>query len=230
MFTRTTFDFLAELTAHNERAWFEANKQRYETLVREPALKFIAAMRPHLARFAPSFRAEPLRVGGSLMRVHRDTRFSRDKTPYKTNVGIQFRHALGKDVHAPGFYVHLALDECFLAAGCWHPEPEALARIRAYVAARPARWFKARDDARFTAHWELAGDTLVRPPQGFAPDHPAIADLKRKDFVAVAGATRAQMLGPGLVKLARARFAEAMPLVKFLCDALEIGCARPARS
>ena len=108
MFSAATFSFLEELAAHNNRAWFEANKSRYESVVREPALQFIAAMAPLLAEFAPHFRAEPRRVGGSLMRVHRDTRFSRDKSPYKTNIGIQFRHALGKDVHAPGFYLHVS--------------------------------------------------------------------------------------------------------------------------
>ena len=91
-------------------------------------------MEPALKKFAPSFRAEPRKVGGSLMRVFRDTRFSRDKTPYKTNIGIQFRHALGKDVHAPGFYVHIATDECFFGAGCWHPEADALGKIRDTIA------------------------------------------------------------------------------------------------
>ena len=102
MFTKSTFSFLDELAASNNRAWFEENKSRYESLVREPALAFIEAMEPALRKFAPNLRAEPRKVGGSLMRVFRDTRFSRDKTPYKTNIGIQFRHSLGKDVHAPG--------------------------------------------------------------------------------------------------------------------------------
>jgi len=223
MFTRETFRFLGELAANNERTWFEANRQRYEDLVRGPALEFIAAMGPVLARIAPSFRAEPTKAGGSLMRVHRDTRFSADKTPYKTNVGIQFRHARGRDVHAPGLYVHLAPEECFFAAGCWHPGPEALAKIRGYIAAKPPRWFAARDDASFAAHWELWGERLVRPPQGFPADHPAIEDLKRKDFVAVADASRTDMLGPGLVERAAERFAVTAPLMKFLCNALEIG-------
>ena len=138
MFSAATFGFLDELAANNDRAWFEANKARYEALVREPALEFIAAMGPLLTGFAPNFRAEPRRVGGSLMRVHRDTRFARDKAPYKTNIGIQFRHALGKDVHAPGFYLHVSSSECFLGAGCWHPEADALGRIRQLVAATEA--------------------------------------------------------------------------------------------
>ena len=120
MFSKATLEFLDELDANNNRTWFEANKQRYESLVRGPALDFIEAMGPVLKTFAPHFRVDPRKTGGSLMRVYRDTRFSHDKTPYKTNIGIQFRHALGKDVHAPGFYVHIAADECFFAAGCWH--------------------------------------------------------------------------------------------------------------
>jgi uncharacterized protein (TIGR02453 family) len=222
MFSAATFSFLEELAAHNNRAWFEANKSRYESVVREPALQFIAAMAPLLAEFAPHFRAEPRRVGGSLMRVHRDTRFSRDKSPYKTNIGIQFRHALGKDVHAPGFYLHVSGDECFLGAGCWHPEADALGRIRDLVAAHPKRWFMARDERTFGVHWTLAGESLTRPPRGYAVDHPALEDLKRKDFIALAPLSFDDVIVPGLVNLAAGRFAGASPLMKFLCKALAV--------
>ena len=220
MFSQGTFEFLGDLAANNERAWFEANKSRYESLVRGPALEFIDAMAPELARFAPHFRAEPRKVGGSLMRVFRDTRFSRDKTPYKTNIGIQFRHELGKDVHAPGFYVHVANDGCFFGVGCWHPEPEALARIRELIVASPERWFKVRDDRKMAGEWTNGGDQLSRPPRGYAADHPAIEDLKRKDFVAMAPLSFAEVTGAGLVKLASKRFALAMPFMNFLCEAL----------
>jgi uncharacterized protein (TIGR02453 family) len=219
MFDKATFAFLDELAANNERAWFEANKPRYEALVREPALEFIAAMGPQLAKFAPHFRAEPRKAGGSLMRVFRDTRFSRDKTPYKTNIGIQFRHELGKDIHAPGFYLHIATDECFFGAGSWHPEADLLGRIRDHIARDPERWIAARDDRKFAAHWALAGDRLTRPPRGYAADHPAIEDLKRKDFIGLAALSRAEAIGPGLVKLAARRFAAAAPLMRFLCEA-----------
>lgn len=222
MFSKATFKFLDELAAHNTREWFEANKDRYEALVREPALDFIAAMDAPLAKFAPNFRAEPRKMGGSLMRVYRDTRFSRDKTPYKTNVGIQFRHSLGKDVHAPGFYVHLAPEGCFLGVGCWRPEPDALGRIRDLVAAEPERWFAARDDKRFARIWELSGDRLSRPPKGYAADHPAVEDLKYKDFVAMAALDFDEAAGPGLVKIATTRFTAAAPFMAFLCDAIGV--------
>lgn len=219
MFTKATLGFLDELAANNNKVWFEANKPRYEALVREPALELITAMAPLLAKFAPHFRADPRKMGGSLMRVFRDTRFARDKTPYKTNIGIQFRHELGKDVHAPGFYLHVARDECFLGAGCWHPEAEALGRIRDLIAAQPERWFAVRDGKKFAALWALAGDSLTRPPRGYAADHAAIEDLKRKDFIGLAPLSPADVIGPGLVKLAASRFAAAAPFMRFLCDA-----------
>lgn len=219
MFTQATLGFLDELAANNTKSWFEANKPRYEALVREPALEFITAIAPLLEKFAPHFRADPRKMGGSLMRVFRDTRFARDKTPYKTNIGIQFRHELGKDVHAPGFYLHVARDECFLGAGCWHPEADALGRIRDLIAAKPERWFAVRDQKKFAAFWALAGDKLTRPPRGYAADSAAIEDLKRKDFIGLASLSATEVTGPGLVKLAAARFATAAPFMKFLCDA-----------
>lgn len=222
MFTEQTFSFLAELAANNERLWFAANKSRYEALVREPALDFIDAMAPALASLAPRFRADNRLVGGSLMRVYRDTRFARDKTPYKTNVGIQFRHDLGKDVHAPGFYVHLACSECFLAVGCWRPDADMLARIRDLIAESPERWRAARDERDFRAHWMLSGDSLMRPPRGYAADHPEIADLKRKDFVALVPLSRADVVSPHLVDTVGAAFATALPFMRFLCDALDV--------
>ena len=222
MFTQSTLTFLNELAANNTRTWFEANKSRYESEVREPALDFIETMGPVLQKFAPQFRAEPRKVGGSLMRVYRDTRFSRDKTPYKTNIGIQFRHALGKDVHAPGFYVHIAPDECFLAVGCWHPAPKALGQLRDLITKKPEMWCSARDETNFTRQWELWGDSLLRPPRGYDANHPAIEDLKRKDFVAMAPLTIGEVTGSGFVKLAGKRFATTVPFMGFLCEALGV--------
>lgn len=218
-FTSATFNFLEQLAGHNDKAWFAAHKDEYEEFVRGPALDYIDSMAPLLADFAPEFRADTRKLGGSLMRVYRDTRFSRDKTPYKTNVGIQFRHQLGKNVHAPGFYLHIAPEECFLGAGSWHPEPDLLGRIRDLIAAQPKRWHAARDDRDFAAHWQLTGDALTRPPRGYAADHPEIEDIKRKDFIALAGLTRKEATSARLVDLSAERFAAAAPLMRFLCEA-----------
>ena len=222
MFSQNTFRFLDELAANNNRAWFEANKKNYELLVRDPALDFIEEMAPLLASFAPAFRAEPRKAGGSLMRVYRDTRFSRDKTPYKTNIGIQFRHQLGKDIHAPGFYVHIATDECFFAVGCWRPDSDALNGIRNLITEKPDTWLAARDDKQFVKLWELGGDSLIRPPRGYDANHPLIEDIKRKDFIALSALPVSEVTGRGLVKLAGKRFAASVPFMKFLCEALEV--------
>ena len=116
-FPPQTLKFLKELERNNNREWFQANKSRYEDVVLEPALDFITTMGPKLHAISDHFVAIPKRMGGSLMRVYRDTRFGKDKTPYKTNIGIQFRHELGRDVHAPGYYLHIDNTGCFLAAG-----------------------------------------------------------------------------------------------------------------
>ena len=221
-FDEQTLEFLRELAAHNERPWFEANKHRYETHVMAPALAFIDAMAPRLAKISRHFVASGKRVGGSLMRVYRDTRFARDKTPYKTNVGIQFRHERGRDVHAPGFYLHIEPGACFLGAGIWHPEPGALAAIRAEIVEQPKLWQRARDDQRFRKHFELGGERLAKSPRGYPADAPHADDLRRKDFIASCELAEAQTLRPQFVDDVAARFASATPLMAFLCGALDL--------
>lgn len=209
------FDFLRELRDHNERAWFTANKDRYEQQVRGPCLDFIRAVGDLLPTFAPSFVAEPRPVGGSLFRIQRDTRFAHDKAPYKTNIGMQFRHRdAQRDVHAPGFYLHVEPGQCFIGAGMWHPDGPTLQRIRARIIEQPAAWAAAR------AGLSLGGDRLKRPPAGIAADHPLVEDLKFKDFVVMAPLTEADVLAAGFldhyVGVARSH----APLVRFLCGAV----------
>jgi uncharacterized protein (TIGR02453 family) len=214
--------FLEDLRFHNERPWFEANKARYERDVREPALAFIEAMQPRLAAISPEIVASSQKVGGSLMRIHRDVRFAADKSPYKTNLGIQFRHVAGKDVHAPGLYFHVDPTDVFLAAGLWHPDKEPLRQVRDAIVARPKDWLAARDDPAFTARWRLAGDSNKRPPRDFDPAHPLIEDLKRTDFIAVAELSEEAIYGPDFPDRAAAAFAAATPLMRFLCRAVDL--------
>jgi len=221
-FTKQTFTFLSALSANNNREWFEEHKPDYEKLVREPALDFISDMGNELPAFSSHFRAIPKKVGGSLMRVFRDTRFSKDKTPYKTNIGIQFRHELGKDVHAPGYYVHIAPDECFVGVGLWHPESDVLFKIRQGIVEKPEEWVKARDDKAFSKHFELVGDALVNAPRGFAKDHPLVEDLKRKDFIALATMTKTTVTAKDFREQVAERFNQATPLMRYLCGAMNI--------
>jgi uncharacterized protein (TIGR02453 family) len=222
MFDEATLRFLRELKSHNDRTWFEANRERYQRHVAEPAFAFIGAIAPHLAEISPHLIASRRRLGGSLMRVHRDTRFSKDKTPYKTNIGIRFSHARARDVHAPGFYVHIEPGSHFLGAGIWHPDPKALAAIRREIVEQPTLWQRVRTDEGFIRTFELGGDRLAKPPRGFPADAPHIDDLKRKDFIAGCSLEEHDVLAPTFVATAVERFASARPLLEFLCAALDL--------
>lgn len=217
-----TLRFLRELERNNDREWFAVNKPRYEALVREPALDFIATMGPKLLRISDHFVALPKKTGGSLMRVYRDTRFGKDKTPYKTNIGIQFRHELGKDVHAPGYYLHIDNSGCFLAAGVWHPDSEALAKIRTRIAENPTAWRKAANGRAFGKCFTLGGASLKRPPRGFSADAPNLEDLKRKDFIAATDFAAKTAESADFVQSVAAIYRKATPFMAFLCAALEV--------
>lgn len=220
LFTREAVAFLVELRSNNDRDWFKANQERYEAVVREPARAFIRQMAPLLQKLSPHFVANDKKVGGSMMRPQRDTRFSSNKEPYKTNVGIHFRHAAGKDVHAPGLYFHFDPDEAFIGAGIWRPEAEVLLKLRRRIADAPKEWTKAVGGKTFRDTFNFGGDTLKRPPRGFNPDHPLIETLKRKDFIAVQDVDHASLLSPKLTHELYRRFRAAMPFTKFLAESI----------
>jgi uncharacterized protein (TIGR02453 family) len=216
------FSFLDDLRANNNRDWFAANRQRYEEHLLEPALAFIEDFAPELERISPHLRADPRPSGGSLFRIYRDTRFSKDKSPYKTNVGIHFRHELAKDAHAPGYYLHIGPDEVFAGGGIWHPGTEATTRIREAVVAEPDRWRRATRTGAFAKRLELGGDSLKRVPSWADPEHPFAEDLKRKDFFGWAKLSPDEVVAPGFVD-EYARICRAgKPLLAFLCDALDV--------
>lgn len=221
-FPKATTKFLRQLERNNEREWFAEHKPRYESDVLAPALEFIAAMQKPLTKIAPQFEAIPTRSRGSLMRVYRDTRFSKDKRPYKTNIGIQFRHRLGKDVHAPGFYVHIEAKNVFLGVGSWHPHPDALASYRDAIVEKTAAWKKVKQNRAFNSTFNLVGESLKRPPRGYPADHPLIDDLKRKDFIAVQDLPPASIHEADFAARVAAAFKAGSPLMKFLCQAIEV--------
>lgn len=217
-FSKGTFDFLRDLKENNDREWFAANKGRYEEQLKDPALRMIADFGPELHRLSPHFLATPR----SLFRIHRDVRFSKDKSPFKTAAGIQFRHEASKDAHAPGFYVHVAPGEVFAACGIWHPDAGALRAIREHIVAEPAAWKRASRGKKFLDAFELGGDRLQRPPKGFDPEHPLVEDLKWKDYIAVRSLTQSFITGDALPKELAKTFKAGEPLMRFLCDALGV--------
>lgn len=221
-FHAKTIGFLEQLEANNNRDWFGEHKSRYEEDVLDVALRFIQSMQRPLADIAPYFVAMPTRVGGSLMRVYRDTRFSKDKTPYKTNIGIQFRHEQAKDVHAPGYYVHIAPREVFVGIGMWRPDSEPLRRIRERIAAKPGEWQRAIGDRRFRQQFSLGGESLLRPPRGFPKEHECIDDIRRKSYIAVRELPVEDCLKPQFQRTVESSFQTAEPFMRFLCKAVGV--------
>ncbi|MGE0408046.1 MAG: DUF2461 domain-containing protein [Amphiplicatus sp.] len=215
------FAFFAELKENNNRAWFEANKARFKESVQAPLSAFVEAMGPRLKKISKHFTADPRLNGGSIFRIYRDVRFAKDKKPYKENGGVHFRHALGRDAHAPGFYVHIAPDEIFYGGGIWAPPPPALAKIREAIRDNGKKWGAAVSGAAFKKRYGgVRGDALSRPPRGFAGDHPLIEDIKRKSFFAMAEGTRKRALSPVFAGDVEAAMRDAKPLMTFLCEAL----------
>lgn len=222
-FTPKLFAFLKDLAENNDRDWFKAHQDLYELHVREPALDFINDFAEPLKKISPYFVADSRTVGGSLFRIQRDTRFSKDKTPYKLNTGMQFRHIAGKDAHAPGFYVHLQPGECFMGVGLWRPETKTAYAIRGHIDEEQAAWKRASRGKRFTEVFSIGGESLIRPPRGYDEAHPLIDDLKRKDFIASTRLTQKSITSDTFMQDFSANCKRAAPFMRFLCDAVGVG-------
>ena len=212
--------FLKEIAANNDREWFAEQKPRYEEVIREPALAFIRAMEKPLQKISPFYIAEPKRSGGSLLRIYRDIRFSKDKTPFKTHLAIRFRHEIGRDNPCPDLYLHLQPGRTFHAGGIWQPPREPLLQIREAIAAKPTEWRRATTGKAFASTWELLDDKLTRPPQGFDKDHPVVEELKRKSFAATSDFPQSLWLSEELVDETVRRFKSLRLMLRFLGDAV----------
>jgi uncharacterized protein (TIGR02453 family) len=154
-------------------------------------------------------------VGGSLFRIHRDIRFAKDKSPYKTYAGAHFTHRAAREgVHAPGLYLHLSPGESFGGGGIWHPDPPTLAKVRDALARKPDAWKKARRGLT------IDGESLSRPPRGYDPEHPLIADIKRKDFVTSVRFSEAEVCRPDFLGKYVASCRRMSPLLEFLTKAV----------
>lgn len=208
--------YLRELAKNNSRDWFQDNRERYERFLREPCLAFVSEVGPLLRRISREIVADPRPVGGALFRIYRDTRFSKDKSPYKTHAGMYFPLRAGKDVHTPGFYLHLEPGGCFAAAGLWHGDAAALAKVRGAIAARGKDWKRAR------GRLPLGGDALTRPPRGYDASHPFIEDIKRKDFITSTRFSDREVTSPRFLTVFAAACHRMSPLPKFLASALEL--------
>jgi uncharacterized protein (TIGR02453 family) len=213
--TPALFRFLGELRRHNDREWFNASKARYLAEVRDPLLALIGAVGPGLAAISPSIVADARPSGGSLLRIYRDTRFSADKTPYKTNAALSFWVHGPRDADAPGYYLHLEPRLAFMGAGLWHPGPDALRAVRRAIVEDPRGWKRARRMALSDHH-----PALTRAPRGFPADHPLIGDIKRTSFTVHVDFTERQACSPEFPARFVGACRRATPLVRFLARAL----------
>ncbi len=217
------FEFLERLAQNNDRDWFAEHKAEYQRQCQAPATALVERLVRPLAKVAPMLKVDPRGHGGSVMRVYRDTRFSPDKTPYKTHVGLALDHAAGGDCQSvPGAYVHLSPTESFVAVGCWQPPKEPLAAIRASIDADPAAWKKATGGKRFRETFTLGGSSLKTAPRDYPKDHPMIVDLRRKDFVAISPVTTAQWIDNDAAELIVEKIKAARPFARWLADSVGV--------
>ena len=185
-------------------------------MIVEPALSFIGDFAPQLEKISPFFLADARPTRGSLFRIYRDTRFSSDKRPFKTHIGIHFSHSSGKDAHAPAFYLQLEPDNCFAAAGIWHADNHALTKVRMAIGRDAEQWATVRK--KLTPE----GDRPSRSPRGFDPNHTFIDDFRMKDCVASLALTGEEVCGGKLMRDFASACKKMSPLVEFTTKALEL--------
>ena len=231
-FTASTFDFLSGLRAHNEKPWFEAHRSDYEQHVKEPMQALVAAMDARFARFAPEIGGDPRR---SVFRIHRDVRFSKDKSPYKTHVASWFFHRgaharVGQESEggSAGFYVHVAPGESFLGGGLWMPPRPTLDRLRAAIAADPRGFAKVVVSPAVAKRFGgLSTESMLkRMPRGYADDHPAGDWLKHQSFTLGRRITDKQVTSAKLPALLEEDFTLLLPLVRWLNAVLGLPAKR----
>ena len=218
--------FLRKLQRNNRREWFERNRAVYEREVRDPMRALVEEMDVRLARLAPELVGDPK---GSVFRIHRDVRFSADKSPYKTHAACQFYHCdagrgAGQDAEGAGagLYVQLAPGECFVAGGMWMPARPALERIREAIADDPGAFEALLGAPAFRRRFRRLDEEalLKRMPRGYAEGHPAARWLRYRSFTATRTMTEREAASPGLPDILARDFAALIPLVRWLNAAI----------
>jgi len=224
-FRSEAIDFLAELAMNNDRDWFNPRKAEYERLLKAPMEALVAALAERLAERGIPLQADPKR---SIFRIYRDTRFAKDKSPYKTNLGASFpwlRTGADGDLvvaegmaHANGGYFNFQPGEMYVGGGMWMPEKARLDAFRRAVVEEPDRVRAALEEPGFVAAFGSvsAHEHLKRVPPGFPPDHPSADLLRYKDVVFGRNLADAEVLSPSLPDTLADAYAAGMPVFRFL--------------
>lgn len=222
-FPEDMFLFLEELAVNNNREWFNERKPRYKDSVVEPVCDFICAVGDRLETVSENFVADPRSNGGSMFRIYRDIRFSKDKRPYKENVGCHFRHVSIKGAHAPCFYLHLQPGNVFAGAGIWKPPGPLLDKIRTAIDVKTDSWEKVVNDKKLIKRFDtIVGEGLKRPPRGYDAEHPYIEDLKRKSFFLKYPLDDSFAMTPKFIDEVLQTYTDAVPLMRFMTNALKL--------
>jgi uncharacterized protein (TIGR02453 family) len=224
-FAPEAIQFLVDLSANNERAWFQPRKAEYERLLKEPLEAFVAALGERLEARRIPLAADP---GRAPFRIYRDVRFSKDKSPYKTNVAASFPWsgtvgAAATDVergpHGVGGYFHFSPGEIYVGGGMWHPEKPRLDAFRRLIVDEPGRVHGAIEDPAFVAHFEkIGGERLHRVPTGFPADHPDAELLKLKDVTFGRRLSDDDALSPDLPEIVADDLAAGVPVMRLLAS------------
>ncbi len=223
MFDKSFLKFFKTLAKNNNRHWFNEHKAEYRQVVVAPLVEFITEIAPRLNRVSKHFIADPKPSGGSMFRIYRDVRFSKDKSPYKLHAACQFRHKVGKDAHAPGFYVHISPDEVIFGGGIWMPPNPVLNKIRDTIVENPQEWQRIKTNKSIMKLCGgIGGDGLKRPPRGFDANHRHIEDLKRKSFFAMRHEKSELIYSKNFIDEVEATFKASKPLMKYICFAMDI--------
>jgi uncharacterized protein (TIGR02453 family) len=227
-FRPEAIQFLADLAENNDRSWFQPRKGEYERLLKEPLEALIAALAERFAARRIPLRADPAK---SPFRIYRDVRFSKDKSPYKTNLGASFpwigdrpekqtgARSNISNVHSGGGYFHLSPGEIYVGGGIWHPEKPWLDAFRRRLAADPESIKDLTSAAEFQETFgDLGGDRLQRVPTGYPPDHPAADLLKLKDVTFGRRLSDADAMSPNLPEVISEIFEVAKPVMAYLAS------------
>lgn len=214
--------FFRGLAKHNDRPWFERHRADYEQYVKEPMTDLVQEMDLRFRRIAPEFVGEPKR---SIFRLHRDIRFSSDKSPYKTHAACWFFHCegsskVGREAHGggAGFYFHLQPGASFVGGGCWMPPRPALQRFRAAIANDPRGFERiVLAPARRRRFGDLSDENVLKHmPRGYSPNHPAARWLRHQSFTVGRRLSDAQVTGARLTALLEKDYELMLPLVRWL--------------
>lgn len=218
MLAKETVDFLKKLDKNNNRDWFNANKDAF-VKANDNVIAVTEDLLGRIAKF--DLLVSGIDPKSCVFRIYRDVRFSQDKSPYKTNLGA-FVAPGGKKAMLPGYYFHVQPSMFFSAAGKHMPDPSELLKIRNAIVADTKGFLKIVEGKKFRERFgEMHGERLVKPPKGFAADHPAIEYLKLKSFTVGENFSEKEAVSTAYPKMLADSFKAAYPFVEFLRNALK---------